>query len=383
MDINGKKLVNIPHAVSNLITNDERQDQAISDLEEAVRQALVGVFHYKGSVATYADLPAADNQVGDVYNVLDTGANYAWAGTEWDDLSGIVDLSNYVTLDGNQTITGIKVFYNGFRTSKIMPEIEGTYIGIDKASLNPLQTESYNLGSSTSKWKDIYSSGVVYTTSIDTSSTTLAFKVAGVSKFSIQQYSINFYQNLLPSSSGPIDIGSDSLRFKDIYSSGDIITTRLKSTTGSLRFRPNNLSYDVVTLSSSELFTYVKMRPAVSGIDLGDASNTWRDVYINGAYYFLYDATYPEYRYRIIQNSLYNLDFQYRNNESVFTISTSGIYSGKDLSPKSNGVNSLGKSNQRWLNLYLSGNISDGTDSVTVADLAALIAYAKAQGWIS
>lgn len=58
---------------------------------------LAGAFHYKGSVATVADLPATGNEVGDVYNVLENGNNYAWDGTDWDSLSGIVDLSNYYT----------------------------------------------------------------------------------------------------------------------------------------------------------------------------------------------------------------------------------------------------------------------------------------------
>ena len=50
---------------------------------------LGDVMRYMGSVATYDDLPTVDNQVGDVYNVLDTGANYAWtaAGT-WDEFGG-------------------------------------------------------------------------------------------------------------------------------------------------------------------------------------------------------------------------------------------------------------------------------------------------------
>lgn len=46
------------------------------------------VFTYKGSVATYNDLPSLDNKVGDVYNVLDTGKNFAWDGITWDDLGG-------------------------------------------------------------------------------------------------------------------------------------------------------------------------------------------------------------------------------------------------------------------------------------------------------
>lgn len=61
-------------------------------------------FHYKGTKATYADLPAAaQNKAGDVWNItakddahnVKAGDNVAWTGTEWDVLSGVVDLSAY------------------------------------------------------------------------------------------------------------------------------------------------------------------------------------------------------------------------------------------------------------------------------------------------
>lgn len=55
-----------------------------------------GVFKVKGSVPTYNDLPQ-EHDVGDVYNVLDTGANYVWTDNGWDKLSETVDLSNYYT----------------------------------------------------------------------------------------------------------------------------------------------------------------------------------------------------------------------------------------------------------------------------------------------
>ena len=51
------------------------------------------VYKFKGSVNTYADLPATNQVVGDVYNVTDTGINYAWDGTEWDNIGGIEPLA--------------------------------------------------------------------------------------------------------------------------------------------------------------------------------------------------------------------------------------------------------------------------------------------------
>lgn len=50
----------------------------------AFAQAISGLYTYKGSVATYDDLPSTGNKVGDVWNVQATGMNYAWNGTSWD-----------------------------------------------------------------------------------------------------------------------------------------------------------------------------------------------------------------------------------------------------------------------------------------------------------
>lgn len=93
--------------------------------KQYVDNAVASVYKYKGSVANEAALPSSDLTIGDVYNVEDTGDNFAWTGTDWDKLAGTVDLSNYATvaqvnakadddevvkLTGNQTVGGIKTF---------------------------------------------------------------------------------------------------------------------------------------------------------------------------------------------------------------------------------------------------------------------------------
>lgn len=49
------------------------------------------IYRYRGSVATVEDLPA-DAAEGDVYNITSTGANYAWTGTEWDNLGVVQEI---------------------------------------------------------------------------------------------------------------------------------------------------------------------------------------------------------------------------------------------------------------------------------------------------
>lgn len=73
--------------------------------EAAVKALLTNVYTYKGSKATYEELPESGNVTGDVWNVvaahgnIPAGTNYAWDGTQWDSLGGSVDLSTYITND--------------------------------------------------------------------------------------------------------------------------------------------------------------------------------------------------------------------------------------------------------------------------------------------
>lgn len=80
---------------------DDKADKSNTYTKEetnsAIASAISSVYKYKGSVANYGSLPSSGNTIGDVYNVEDTGDNYAWTGTTWDKLAGTVDLSAYYT----------------------------------------------------------------------------------------------------------------------------------------------------------------------------------------------------------------------------------------------------------------------------------------------
>lgn len=86
-----------------LTTVSESLEAHIADTDNphnvtAEQLGLSTAYKYCGTVDTYDDLPT-DAEQGDVYNVDDTGANYAWTGSEWDKLSETVDLSGYATTD--------------------------------------------------------------------------------------------------------------------------------------------------------------------------------------------------------------------------------------------------------------------------------------------
>lgn len=84
----------------------------------AKQLGLTTVYQYKGSVATYADLPTTGQKVGDVWNVetadpdhgIKAGDNVAWDGAQWDILGGNHDLSGYAQLNLANTFTALNTF---------------------------------------------------------------------------------------------------------------------------------------------------------------------------------------------------------------------------------------------------------------------------------
>lgn len=84
----------------------------------AAQLGLTTVYKYKGSVATYADLPTTGQKVGDVWNVetadpdhgIKAGDNVAWDGAQWDTLGGNHDLSGYAQLNSANSFTASNAF---------------------------------------------------------------------------------------------------------------------------------------------------------------------------------------------------------------------------------------------------------------------------------
>lgn len=80
------------------IPNEYVKNSIFESYKEEINQKLGSVYTVKGSVANYEALMDIENKnVGDVYNLLDTGANYVYTDSGWDKLSETIDLSNYYT----------------------------------------------------------------------------------------------------------------------------------------------------------------------------------------------------------------------------------------------------------------------------------------------
>ena len=84
----------------------------------AEQLGLTTVYQYKGSVATYANLPTTGQKVGDVWNIetadpdhgIKAGDNVAWDGAQWDTLGGNHDLSGYAQLNSANTFKASNTF---------------------------------------------------------------------------------------------------------------------------------------------------------------------------------------------------------------------------------------------------------------------------------
>lgn len=81
--------------IANFITAKDLTGYASTADVTALENKLTGVYHFKGSVADMTALLAVvDPEVGDTYNITDTGMNAAWTGTAWDEFGTTVNIES-------------------------------------------------------------------------------------------------------------------------------------------------------------------------------------------------------------------------------------------------------------------------------------------------
>lgn len=150
---------------------------------------ITAAYRYKGTVDNYSDLPTA-HKVGDVYNIknadaankIKAGDNVVWNGTEWDNLSGVVDLSAYLTkaesdskyiplqIDNKTTVTNNNtLIFNQADASKETIELVQGSSSIYEGYLNPTGANfTYKPKSGGKNSYGIGSAGISYSNSSDT-----------------------------------------------------------------------------------------------------------------------------------------------------------------------------------------------------------------------
>jgi lysophospholipase L1-like esterase len=102
----------------------DKADKSDTYTKTEINTKLSAVYVYKGNVANYAALIALTGQeIGWTYNLTDTGDNYAWDGSVWDKLSGVLDISG--KLDKVETVDVEKVYIkNADGTQGVKPTSE-------------------------------------------------------------------------------------------------------------------------------------------------------------------------------------------------------------------------------------------------------------------
>ena len=98
---------------------------------------LLSVLDYKGTVDTEASLPE-DAALGDVYNVTDTGMNYAWNGTQWDALGAVTTLATL-----GVTATADELNYTDGVTAPIQTQLDAKQTKGDASAFETLVGETY------------------------------------------------------------------------------------------------------------------------------------------------------------------------------------------------------------------------------------------------
>ena len=229
-----------------------------------------------------------------------------------------VDISNMVTTNTDQTITGVKRFSN----MVYIGNYDNDYISITNGDLSIRATNSLVLRSGNN--------------------------------------------NIIPYANNSIDLGSSTLGYKDLYLNGKVdFGTKVSGRTNTsyittdqydgIGFFVNGIR--PINIYDNGIFLAKPILPNTTTIDIGGTDKTFKDLYLSGNV----NLSSANANYKLLADGAW-FDIK-RDNTTVFQ-----FYDTIIKSPKDNYAD-LGVSGNRWKNLYLAGNISDGTNSVSVADI--------------
>lgn len=139
---------------------------------------LSSVYRYKGTVATYQDLPSTGLTNGDVYNVEADENNYAWTGTVWDKLGGDIDLSGYQTKIDSSNKLSSDLVDDTNQTNKFVTDTDKTNWNNKLSSANgAVKSSNIDNGAVTT---EKLGSGAVTSEKLASNSVTLAKLHSGV-----------------------------------------------------------------------------------------------------------------------------------------------------------------------------------------------------------
>ena len=115
-DVNGKTIPITQGGTGATSASDARTNIDVyskTETNTAINTAVQGlgtIFRFKGTVATVNDLPASNNEIGDVYYVVAKSVGYIWLddnGTErWEEIGEPINTTDFLTKSGLLSTTG-------------------------------------------------------------------------------------------------------------------------------------------------------------------------------------------------------------------------------------------------------------------------------------
>ena len=172
--------------------------------------------------------------------------------------TGTVSVSGSLTVSGSITANG-NIILGDASTDSISFGAEVS------SSILPDADNTYNLGSSTKEWKDLYVDG---TANIDT--------LAGVNLATVSTASINFVSSsVIPNADNTYDLGSSTKEWKDLYVDGTAYIDTL-SVSAAITAVSGTFSY---LSGSSPIIVASDMLPDLDNThDLGSSTKEWKDL---------------------------------------------------------------------------------------------------------
>ena len=117
-----------------------KQGKVLMNEINTVAGKLAGVYTFRGSKETFAELPEEGMIAGDVWNVNEkvgnhpAGTNWAWTGEAWDALAGSIDLSAYSTTSEVEALLKVESDRAIAKEGELQLLIEGNANEISKAN---------------------------------------------------------------------------------------------------------------------------------------------------------------------------------------------------------------------------------------------------------
>ena len=182
-------------------------------------------------------------------------------------------VSTNITLGANLIPGTTNIFTLGSNTSKFKEIVTttGSFEAIS-SSLIPDLDNTYDLGSSTNEWKDLYIDGTAFIDTIDNSS---AVAIVTAS------FTHGVSSSIIPDADNTYDLGSSTKEWKDLFIDGVAKIDALGSAAGDTNIA--YIKQLSGSAAEPALTASVTVVPGVDNTyDLGTAALSWKDLHVQG-----------------------------------------------------------------------------------------------------